>query len=112
MSFSALQRFILLLGHVNRKRLQKTQFFSYYDGKKNPPSRKDQHGSLDKSIERLVEKGFARAHGVRTAEKWTIEAVSLTKEGRRAAGEILKARGKLPLPKRRKKKNGRTEVLP
>ena len=106
MRLSPLQRYLLLEGYVQKRRLSKAHVLRYYETMSNPPSVKDQHGAVDKSIERLVRQGLLRAHGTKTQEKWVIEQVSLTREGRVRAGEILKSRGQLPLPARRKKVDG------
>lgn len=106
MRLSSLQRYLLLEGYVQKRRLTKAHVLRYYESFVNPPSVKDQHGAVDKSIERLIQQGLARAHGTKTQEKWVIEQVSLTREGRAVAGEILKMRGRLPLPRQRKKVDG------
>lgn len=106
MRLSPLQRYLLLEGYTQKRRLSKAYLLRYYETMSHPPSVKDQHSALDKSIERLLLQGFVRSHGTKTQEKWVIEQVSLTREGRAVAGEILKTRGRLPLPRRRKKVDG------
>lgn len=106
MRLSPLQRYLLLEGYRQKRRLSKAYLLRYYETMSTPPSVKDQHSALDKSIERLVRQGFLRAHGTRTQEKWVIEQVSLTREGRAFALQFIKMRGRLPLPVRKRKADG------
>jgi len=55
---------------------------------------------VHKSLESLVEKDLLVAFGKKTAKKWFIEKVRLTREGRALVKKIIEQRqGKLPLNK-------------
>jgi len=52
---------------------------------------------LGRSLERLIDRGFAVGYGHRTAEKWFIESIRLTTRGRQEARRLLGTQTSLPL---------------
>ncbi len=85
MRLSSLQKFILKQCFILGGRVERKIFGVYFD------KRKIQHPQnvLTQSIESLIDKGLLRGYGKRTPQKWFIESVSLTPDGKKAAWKVI-----------------------
>ncbi|MFA6533736.1 MAG: hypothetical protein WCT37_01025 [Patescibacteria group bacterium] len=97
MRLSALQRHILRQCFQARKKLSRARLVDFYNNAKNKPKSEDQINIITKSIERLITKGLLVGYGVKTAEKWFIREISLTRAGQKAAREALGKQQKLKI---------------
>lgn len=97
MKLSRLQKYILLSIHGIKGKYQRGQLFRFYDKQKNPPKKIDQQGIITRSIDRLIAKGLMIGYGRRTPEKWFIEEVKLTSQGRAEAKKLHGRQQSLPL---------------
>lgn len=87
---SALQKYIIKELYQSR-RLAPSYFLRFYARRhKNIPVKNDQQTIVARSIERLVERGLCVVKGKKTKEKWFINEVQLTPEGRKRAKEVIK----------------------
>lgn len=103
MKLSNLQKYILKKGLESRSyRVSKNIFDKFYSAKKKKPKPEDQISIITKSVERLIKKGLIKGIGIKTAEKWFIKEVALTRVGIKKAKELLGKQQELPLKKRRK----------
>jgi hypothetical protein len=96
MRLSSLQKYILRNLLNSKGQSKRSQLLKFYDKQKNPPKKDDQHGILTKSFERLIDKGLMIGYGRRTPEKWFIDEVSLTDQGKKAARKLLGQQQRLP----------------
>jgi len=115
MRLSSLQKFILLeclhskTGRINRSRLNK-----FYDtvsahggpapGGKARPKDEMITKILTKSMERLMNKSLLVGFGERTAHKWFIKEIRITRVGKKVARDLLGKQVSLPFKKKRTKK--------
>lgn len=98
MRLSTLQRYILLESlNGRRKKIGRRQLLRFYRDQPKVPSAKDQQDALTKSLERMMDKGLLIGYGRRTPQKWFIDEIALTPEGRRNAKKLLGEQQKLPL---------------
>ena len=103
MTLSNLQKYILNKGLESRaKTVTKAVLKKFYATKKNQPKDDDQLNIITKSVERLIKKGLVKGIGIKTAEKWFVKEVILTKKGLKKAREFLGQQQELPLSKKRK----------
>jgi hypothetical protein len=106
MTLSSLQHYILREAYMSRqKQLGRRGMVKFYQYHKPAPSAKDQQNIITKSIERLIDKGFLIGYGRRTPQKWYIESISLTSQGRRAGRKFMGEQQTLPLKQTIRKKN-------
>lgn len=47
---------------------------------------------LQKSIENLIEKEYVTGYGYKTAQKWFVQKIKLTRSGKIKAGELVKSK--------------------
>jgi hypothetical protein len=107
MNLSRLQKYVLRRGLDSRSfSISKKDLLDYYSKQKSKPKPDDQLGIITKSVERLIARGLVRGHGVKTAQKWFISKVALTREGIKLAKMVVSSQQKLPL-KIKNKKYGR-----
>lgn len=105
MRLSDLQKYILKsiwqAGYncQNRRELE-----DYYKDRSHPPSEEQRIKIITRSLERLIDKGLLIAYGHKTQEKFFIEEVKLTIQGRRVARELVGKQMKLPLRSKQKEK--------
>jgi hypothetical protein len=99
MRLSGLQKYILGRCYPNKNGLtSKADFYGFYQKKKFEENKKNIQDIVNKSLESLVDRDLLVAFGHKTAQKWFINKVKLTAEGKRAAKEIIKQRQrKLPI---------------
>lgn len=97
MKLSRLQKYILHSTHGTRVKYKRIQFFRFYDKQKKPPKKIDQQGIITRSIDRLIAKGLMIGYGRRTPEKWFIDEVKLTSQGRAEAKKLHGRQQSLPL---------------
>lgn len=81
-----------LRGRVERRRLNEFE-------QKEITRAKDIVDVTTKALERLIGRGLLVGYGIRTKEKWFIQAVRLTPEGRRIARRLAGTQQSLPLRK-------------
>ena len=106
MTTSRLQKYILKKGLESRDyKISKKILIDYYKNHKNPAKKKDQISIITKSVERLIKRGLIRGFGVKTAEKWFILQVGLTRLGIKKARELFGQQQTLPLRKDKKNKS-------
>ena len=104
MTLSNLQKYILNKGLEGRGHtVTKAVLKKFYAAKKNQPKDEDQLNIITKSVERLIKKGLVNGVGTKTAEKWFIKEVILTKKGLKKAKELLGQQQELPLKIKKKK---------
>ncbi|MFA6512372.1 MAG: hypothetical protein WCV86_04595 [Patescibacteria group bacterium] len=102
MRLSGLQKDILKRAVLFREpQITRAQFAAYYEKPVKALS-KDQQNALTTSLERLIDKGLLVGFGRRTQEKWFIESVRLTPQGRRIARPLFGTQGALSLTRRSK----------
>ena len=105
MRLSDLQKYILKniwrarSSHLNRRELE-----NYYKSKPHTPPEEQRVKIITRSLERLIAKGLLIAYGHKTQEKFFIEDVRLTIQGRRIARELAGKQMRLPLKSKLKKK--------
>lgn len=99
MRLSLLQKYILMECLTADEKILRGKFREYYlpsrqagKNEKNKPKLKDQADIVNKSINKLIDKGLLVGFGKRTAEKWFFTFVKLTPQGKRKAMEIFKSR--------------------
>ncbi len=102
MRLSRLQKYILLLLAGARGSLTRKHIESYYKSYKNPPSKEDQQNIITKSIERLIRRGLLIGYGRKTPQKWFIDEIRLTTQGKKEAKKLLGQQQVLPLYLRKK----------
>lgn len=89
MRLSALQKDILKRAVLTKEvRVGRSVFAAFYD-KPAKALTKDQQNALTASLERLIDKGMLVGFGRRTQEKWFIDVVRLTPEGRKTARKLF-----------------------
>ena len=97
MYLSSLQQHILLKCWRKGGRVERNKFGGFYLSKSKKPNKNHQEKIIAQSLERLINRGFLIGYGRRTAYKWFITYVKLTKKGCLAIQSILKQRQrKLP----------------
>jgi len=98
MRLSKLQKYILKECYLNKNKISvKADFYGFYPRKELTKNLKNIQDVVHKSLESLVAKDLAVAHGRKTAQKWFINKVKLTSKGRKMARELIKKRQrKLP----------------
>jgi hypothetical protein len=95
MSLSGLQKYALRTAYrYARPRVPRAALQGFY-AKNEPP--RNAAEILGRSIERMIERGLMVGFGRRTAEKWFIETIQLTPQGRRIARDLLGRQAQLPL---------------
>lgn len=97
MRLSTLQRYILRQCLFEGKKLNRDRLVTFYNNQKNKPKKEDLVNIITKSIERLIGNGLLVGYGVRTAEKWFIREVRLTRKGAKTARESLGRQQKLKI---------------
>lgn len=99
MRLSKLQKYILDRTFYSKKGiLGRREFLHFYSAGDINARRKKITDTIHKSIERLVEKDLLAAFGHKTAKKWFIHKVKITKRGRKLIKELIKnMQGKLPI---------------
>ncbi len=101
MRFSTLQKYILHQSYGAEKKVSRSQFYKFYNGRQKPPKGEDKVKILTKSLERLINKGLLVGFGERTKHKWYIKEVQLSASGRRAAKKLLGEQVRLPFKLKR-----------
>jgi hypothetical protein len=98
MRLSDLQKYILSRCRLNDGNGAKADFYGFYSKKKLGENKRNIEDIIHNSLESLVAKDLLVAFGRKTAQKWFINKVKLTAEGRRTAKEIIRERqAKLPI---------------
>lgn len=98
MALSGLQRFILTEVYGSRSpRVLRRAFDAFYGKRSEKPAERE--GTVTRSLERLIDRGYLVGYGRRTPEKWFIEEVRLTALGRRAARKLLGEQQQIPFAK-------------
>ena len=77
---SPLQRYVLLKCY-NQKggKMKRDVFVGFYNGKK--VKKHDQVNTVTKSLERMIKRGLLVGYGMRTAERWFIKELKITRTG-------------------------------
>lgn len=101
MLLSSLQKYILKECFA-RGILTKRQLEEFYERSKQKPSRQDIQTIITKSVERLIAKELIAGFGKKTAQKWFVKEIRLTRKGRKIARELLGKQQQLPLQKKRR----------
>jgi len=99
MRLSKLQKYILVKCYDKKHSTEsKGEFYVFYPKSELAKNKKFIQDTIHKSIENLVEKDLLVAYGRKTAQKWFINKVKLTKKGRQKTIEIIKSKQrKLPI---------------
>lgn len=98
MRFSRLQKYILSQCYFSKGAKLKADFYNFYSKKKIERNKKNVQDIIHKSLESLIFNDLLIAFGRKTAQKWFIDRVKLTRQGRKLAREIIKSRQrKLPI---------------
>ncbi|MFA5030813.1 MAG: hypothetical protein WC495_04445 [Patescibacteria group bacterium] len=92
--FSRLQRYIIR-ELLSPRPVVADVFVKYYSRFQRAPKKQDQKTSITRSLERLIEQGMIVAQGIKTKEKFFIEKVRLTPQGRKHAKKLF-AQPQLP----------------
>lgn len=104
MTLSNLQKYILIKGLEGAKNtVTKSVLKKFYAAKKNQPKIEDQLNIITKSVERLIKKGLAKGVGTKTAKKWFVKEVILTKKGLKKAKDLLGQQQELPFKIKKRK---------
>ena len=98
MKYSSLQKYILLRCYEKGGRIDRKIFRGFYLSQENQAKEKYQEGIVTKSLESLIDRELMTGFGKRTAHKWFITHVKLTKKGKITAEAVLQENQvKLPL---------------
>ena len=99
MRLSKLQKYILNQCYLSKNKAKlKADFYSFYSKKELEKNQRNITDVIHRSLESMVAKDFLIAYGKKTSQKWFIQKVKLTSEGKRVAKEIIKQRQrKLPI---------------
>ncbi len=99
MRLSRLQKYILDRCFYTKKGiLGKRELVHFYSPVDIEKKRKKIMDTIHKSIEALVKKDMLVSFGHKTAKKWFIHKVKITKRGRKLIKELIKKmQGKLPI---------------
>jgi hypothetical protein len=97
MRLGPLQKYIIISSRTRRGPVPRKVFLEYYKGEKNSPNLDDRINAITKALEKMVRGNLIIAEGVKTAEKFFIQRVKLTKEGRRIAKKVMGSQQKLPI---------------
>lgn len=89
MLFSPLQKYILSETLTARKKLNRARLVNFYERQNGKKATGEQVEIITKSLERLIVRGLLTAQGIKTSEKFFIQEIILTREGKRAARELL-----------------------
>lgn len=95
MLLSSLQKYILKEA-LARGLLSKRQIERYYEHTQEKPSEQDIQTIITKSVERLIFKELIVGFGKKTAQKWFVKEIRLTRKGRKIARELLGKQQQLP----------------
>ena len=91
MRLSKLQQNILVAAYLNKPAsTQKKDLYRFYPEKET--NLKTVQDIIHKSLDNLTEKDLIIAYGHKTARKWFIQRIKLTRSGKSLAGKILKGR--------------------
>ncbi|MBI2426378.1 MAG: hypothetical protein HYV34_00895 [Candidatus Kerfeldbacteria bacterium] len=77
--------------------MTKRQLESFYEHHDSQPSKEDIQTIVTKSVERLISKELIIGYGRKTAVKWFIQEIRLTRMGKRVARELLGKQQKLKI---------------
>ena len=99
MRLSKLQKYILAKCYDNKNGMEsKGEFYVFYSKEEFNKNKKLIQDTIHKSLENLVEKDLLIAYGKKTAQKWFINKVKLTKKGKQKTIEFIKSKQrKLPI---------------
>lgn len=104
MVLSSLQKYILNKGLEGSKNtVGKTVLKRFYIAQKSRPSEEDQINIITKSVDKLIKRGLVKGVGTKTAKKWFVKEVILTKKGVKIAKELLGKQQELPFKNKKKK---------
>jgi hypothetical protein len=105
MRLSTLQKYILKQCFwAKDKIVAKSVLPRFYDYQQKKPKANDIINIITKSVERLIKKELIVGFGEKTAQKWFINKVKLTSQGRKVAKSLLGIQQKLPLRNIKNKK--------
>jgi len=99
MTLSALQKFILCESYGQRGKILVAKFLKFYQSQSKVPTKHEQVKIVDKSVNRLINKGLLVGWGEKTQHKWFIKEVQLTPPGRKSAKKLQGEQTKLPFKK-------------
>lgn len=103
MRLSDLQKFILKnIWRARPQHCSRRDFDFFYQNKKQPPDEELRVKIITKSLERLIDKGLIVAYGHKTQERFFIEEVKLTPQGRQLVKKLIDQQLKLPLKTKKK----------
>ncbi|MFH1946612.1 MAG: hypothetical protein ABIJ23_00425 [Candidatus Magasanikbacteria bacterium] len=98
MKLSSLQKYIVLQCYEKGGRIDRKIFRDFYAKKNSIAKEKYHEGIITKSLESLIDRELMTGFGKRTAHKWFITHVKLTKKGKRRVEDVLQEnQEKLPL---------------
>ncbi len=99
MRLSKLQKYVLTSFYLHKQTIKsKADFYNFYSVEQYKKNKKTIQDIIHKSLENLVAKDLAVAYGRKTAQKWYIDKVKITSQGKRLALKIIKNRQrKLPI---------------
>ncbi|MEK7072245.1 MAG: hypothetical protein AAB969_01600 [Patescibacteria group bacterium] len=103
MALSDLQKYILNKGLEGSKNtVGKTVLKRFYITQKSQPKEEDQINIITKSVDKLIKRGLVKGVGTKTAKKWFVKEVILTKKGVKIAKELLGKQEELPFKNKKK----------
>ena len=99
MRLSTLQKYILKECYNSKSnRLIRSILVRFY--RDNSKTKKELYTKIiTRSIESLIDKEFMIGYGIRTAHKWFIREISLTKKGEKICKDLFDPQQKLPFKK-------------
>lgn len=92
MKLSALQKYILMECYRVPDKMLRGKLIEYYKNKKKKSKKKDQLDAINKSVNKLIDRGLLIGYGKRTAEKWFYTFIKLAPAGKKKARGIYLAR--------------------
>lgn len=97
MKYGSLQKYIVLRCYEKGGRFDRKIFRDFYADREQGAQERYQEGIITKSLESLIDRELMTGFGKRTAHKWFITHVKLTKKGKNQALDIL-SQGQEKLP--------------
>ncbi|MFA6537549.1 MAG: hypothetical protein WCT18_04105 [Patescibacteria group bacterium] len=97
MKLSLLQKFILVSCYNKGGQKIGRRYFGLFYSRDSKTNEKLRAKIITQSLENLIKKGFLLGHGLRTPQKWFIEAVSLTPSGLKLCQKLIADQKKLNL---------------
>jgi len=91
MRLSGLQKYILNQCYLSRNKAKtRADFYNFYSKKELEENKRNIADVIHRSLESMIMKDLLIAYGKKTSQKWFIQKVVLTGQGKRMAKEIIK----------------------